>query len=165
MIVQNLGCGKSLFSGSGNGSSAADSKDSGGSDSSDSNDSEDEDSNETKDSKKTKKTDKFVNSNLNSVECVLTGLNEKIALTSVLEVGSNASSTRVCMSSQACLRLINDYAATHNCRLTLGKSTSSNNNNLKCTGISPASKVTCNNARTLSDTELINILASMATNN
>ncbi len=97
------------------------------------------------------------------VECMLAGPYQKITLSGTLELGSNSASTRVCMSSHSCLNLINDYAAMHNCSLSKGIATSANSQ-MKCTDIFPGSSGTCQNARILSDTELVNILANMAAN-
>jgi hypothetical protein len=81
--------------------------------------------------------------------------NRKIVLGPEFEVSpSNASSTRVCMSRHACLDIINEYAASHDCSLDVGPGAAPADPNLQCTEIFPGSKGTCHNAAILNDDQV-----------
>jgi hypothetical protein len=97
------------------------------------------------------------------VECELGAPNVKIVLKGQL-VGdaSNSVATRVCMSSQACLSLVNAYAAARNCSLAVGAPVAASPAGAICTQVFPGSNGTCNNAAVLSDSEIQAILAKMA---
>ena len=100
------------------------------------------------------------------VECDL-GADAKVVFnpgtTQTLADGSsNAVSTRVCMSKHACSDLVNAYAQSHNCTLSVGAATSPNNTTT-CTQVFPGSEGVCNNAQILSDDAVDSILTSMST--
>ena len=94
------------------------------------------------------------------VECELISPNQKIILDQLLKKGSNAFATRVCMSENACLKLINSYAAKRNCTLSLGAS-SLQDSEAQCTKIFPGSKGTCHNAGVISDEKVVEALDLM----
>ncbi|MBK9324648.1 MAG: hypothetical protein IPM97_17170 [Bdellovibrionaceae bacterium] len=96
------------------------------------------------------------------VECEMVAPNSKVILAKVdsLGEGSNAQVSRVCMSENACLKLINEYAAGRGCKMTLGKADS--NSQTQCAKIFPGSKGTCKNAARLSDTQIKSMLEAMA---
>ncbi len=96
------------------------------------------------------------------VECEMVAPNAKVILAKMdtLGEGSNAQVSRVCMSENACLKLINDYAAGRDCKMSLGQATS--NSQTQCAKIFPGSKGTCKNAKRLSDVEIKAMLAQMA---
>ena len=94
------------------------------------------------------------------IECELGAPNVKITLSQDLSGGSNAENSRVCMSENACLNLVNTYAEARNCSLSLGLPTTLSAQN--CTGIFPGSKGTCHKAQVLSDDEVANLLKKMA---
>jgi hypothetical protein len=96
------------------------------------------------------------------VECEMVSPNAKIILgqtSKLLELGSNSSATRVCMSERACLKLINSYAAGRKCSLSLHACSS--NSQTQCTKIFPGSQGTCKNAKVLSDAEVAKLLEKM----
>jgi hypothetical protein len=95
----------------------------------------------------------------NLVECELNSPSLKIKISLAAE-HSNGQSARVCMSENACLKLINDYAAGHNNSMEKGPETSPGSP-AKCTKIFPGSKGTCHNARVLSDEQIAGVLAEM----
>ncbi|MGZ3743287.1 MAG: hypothetical protein ACXWRE_07220 [Pseudobdellovibrionaceae bacterium] len=96
------------------------------------------------------------------VECELMSPSMKIKLNQTFEgEHSNDSSTRVCMTENACLKILNTYAADHNCSMALGAATSTGNPT-QCTEVFPGSKGTCHNAKVLSDDAISAILANMA---
>ncbi len=93
------------------------------------------------------------------IECVV-GHNFRIALKSNLEEShSNSSESRLCMSEQACLNLVNAYATRRNCELKSGHETS--NSSGDCTHIFQGSKGTCKNAHIAKDDEVKEILEKM----
>jgi len=94
------------------------------------------------------------------VECELISQKQKIIFDQVLSEGSNKSATRVCMSENACLKLINSYAAKRDCKLSLGASDLQDSEG-QCTKIFPGSKGTCRNAGTVSDDRVTEILDLM----
>lgn len=96
----------------------------------------------------------------NLVECELIHPNQKVILSGVFMKGSNNSATRVCMSENACLKLINEYASKRDCTLGLGASSESASET-QCTKIFPGSKGTCHNAAVISDDNVMGILNSM----
>ena len=97
----------------------------------------------------------------NLVECEMISPSTKVILDFDLVVDhSNSSATRVCMSSNACLNIINAYAAQHDCSLSLGAATSSSQS--QCTKIFPGSKGTCHNAAVVSDDQVNSILQNMS---
>jgi hypothetical protein len=96
------------------------------------------------------------------VECEIMSANSKIILSisNTLASGSNAAVSRICMSENACLKLINSYAASRSCKLAPGKPVS--DSQTQCAKIFPGSKGTCKNARALSDSDIQNLLNKMA---
>jgi len=94
------------------------------------------------------------------VECDLGRPNSKVILSGILKKGSNASSTRVCMSEHACLQIVNAFAAKRDCSL-LQTAGASNSQNDQCTQIFPGSRGTCKNAAKVSDDEIASILKNM----
>jgi hypothetical protein len=98
------------------------------------------------------------------VECELISPKQKIIFDQVLSQGSNKSATRVCMSENACLQLINSYAAKRDCKLSLGAS-SLQDSESQCTRIFPGSKGTCHNAGVVSDDKVAEVLDKMAKSN
>lgn len=95
------------------------------------------------------------------VECELSSPNSKIVLSTDLKIGSNEVSTRLCMSVNACLSLVNAYAAARNCEISAGAANVSAAQ-ATCTEIFPGSQGTCKNARVISDEEVTNLLTNMA---
>ncbi len=95
------------------------------------------------------------------VECELGGSNSKIILANNFAVGSNAQPTRICMSENACLKLINSYAQVRNCSLSLGGASSAKCSS-DCTQVFPGSQGTCKNAQALSDQDVTNLLINMS---
>jgi hypothetical protein len=96
------------------------------------------------------------------VECQMLHPNRKIILgAEIVESPSNASSSRVCMSRNACLELVNAYAARHDCSLATGAGHEADPQ-LQCTEIFPGSRGTCHNAKILSDDEVAEILNRLA---
>lgn len=97
---------------------------------------------------------------INVVECEIISSKQKIILSEVLQIGSNASASRVCMSENACLQLINAYSAKRDCSLSAGPSSLASSES-QCTRIFPGSKGTCRNATVISDEKVAQILESM----
>jgi hypothetical protein len=96
------------------------------------------------------------------IECELGHPNKKVIFGESFAPGSNASSTRACMSEDSCLKVINAYAAVRGCELKAGPATSETSPNSQCTKIFPGSKGTCHNAKILSDEAVVKILENMA---
>ncbi|WP_413291260.1 hypothetical protein [Bdellovibrio sp. HCB337] len=95
----------------------------------------------------------------NLVECDMGRPNTKVILNAMLKAShSNASATRVCMSENACLKVINAFAAKRDCSLSKPVSGDSGE---QCTQIFPGSKGTCKNAAKISDAEVAEILKKM----
>jgi hypothetical protein len=103
----------------------------------------------------------------NLVECDLGRPNTKVILSKTLKSGSNSSSTRVCMSENACLKIVNAYAEKHDCSIAKNSgsgssgSSGSHQKNEQCTAIFPGSRGTCKNATKVTDLEIAAILKSM----
>ncbi|MFM6929301.1 MAG: hypothetical protein ACKOX6_12615 [Bdellovibrio sp.] len=95
------------------------------------------------------------------VECELNGAKDKIVLSTNVATGSNAQVSRICMSENACLNLINEYAVSHDCSLSSGAATSPSSNGVQCTKVFPGSKGTCKNAKALSDAEISGLLIKL----
>jgi hypothetical protein len=96
----------------------------------------------------------------NLVECDMGRANSKIILGGNLNLSpSNASSSRVCMSENACLKIINDFAAKRDCNLS--KPISAGSSDHQCTQVFPGSRGTCKNAAKISDAEVAEILKNM----
>jgi hypothetical protein len=98
---------------------------------------------------------------VDAVECELISSKQKIVLTETFQIGSNASATRVCMSENACLRLINAYAAKRDCEISAGPSSLAASE-AQCTKIFPGSKGTCHKATLISDERVAQLLESLA---
>ena len=100
----------------------------------------------------------------NLVECELGSSKNKIILSTSLVVGSNAQVTRLCMSENACLKLVNAYAEARNCSISTGAPMNSAMNSAagSCTAIFPGSKGTCKNANVISDDQIVKILSAMS---
>ena len=96
------------------------------------------------------------------VECEIMGANAKVVLNKakMLEIGSNKSETRVCMTENACLKMVNSYAASRDGALTLGAGKSISQSQVA--KIFPGSKGTCKNAIALTDASVSKILAAMS---
>lgn len=96
------------------------------------------------------------------IECELGSANNKIILSSNLVLGSNAQATRLCMSENACLNLVNAYASARNCAISTGAPAQvALNRSNACTAIFPGSKGTCKNANVISDDQVVKILSAM----
>jgi hypothetical protein len=95
------------------------------------------------------------------VECELGGSNAKIILSGSMVVGSNAKDTRICMSENACLNLVNSFAQVRNCSLSQGAPLS-DNISASCTQVFPGSQGTCKNAQVLSDDDVSKLLLNMS---
>ncbi len=96
------------------------------------------------------------------VECQVEHPNWKVIQgpSRVLADHSNSSRTRICMSENACLKLINSYAVARGCSLQTGAATSAGATG-QCTEIFPGSKGTCHNAAVLSDDAVAKLLTAM----
>ncbi len=95
------------------------------------------------------------------IEC-LVGNNLKVSLSNDLEeTHANGKKSRLCMSENACLNLINAYAGVRRCKLSTGAASS--NATGHCTEIFPGSKGTCHgdDTRIVSDEDVTNILEKM----
>lgn len=99
--------------------------------------------------------------NIALVECELGVASSKIVMDKVFKVGSNNSSSRVCMSQKACLEIINAYAGPRNCSLKPGDE-SGPMTGASCTKVFPGSKGTCKNVLVLSDAQVVEVLSAMA---
>jgi hypothetical protein len=95
------------------------------------------------------------------VECMLGHSNAKITFTSSFQKGSNARKSRVCMTQEACLEIVNAYAAERACTLSTGSPTTPGEQ-VQCTAIFPGSQGTCKNAQPMTDSEITTILLQMA---
>lgn len=95
------------------------------------------------------------------VECELSNSSKKVVLAGSLSVGSNAQVSRICMSENACLNLVNEYAVSHDCSLAAGAATSPSSNGVQCTKVFPGSKGTCKNSKGLSDDEVSALLVKL----
>lgn len=95
------------------------------------------------------------------VECELGSASSKIIMDQVFKIGSNKSSSRVCMSQKACLEIINAYAGPRNCTLTPGDE-SGPLTGASCTKVFPGSKGTCKNAMIMTDAQVTAVLQEMA---
>jgi hypothetical protein len=97
------------------------------------------------------------------VECELAVAKKKIVFGSNdLQMGTNASSSRVCMSEDACLKVVNAYASERDCELVSGPAVAGASMNRQCTKVFPGSKGTCNNAKVFSDADIKSILGKMS---
>jgi hypothetical protein len=136
-------------------------------------DQSDQDKDKDKDSDKDKDPNKCIDkdqdenrengqaSQISMVECQLISPNMKIKLgQDFAGEHSNGQSSRVCMSENACLKILNAYAANHSCSMASGVVTSPGNP-AQCTEIFPGSKGTCHNAKIISDAEIVKILDAM----
>lgn len=95
----------------------------------------------------------------NLVECDMGRANSKVILTSFLKASpSNSSATRVCMSENACLKIINEFAAKRDCSLS---NSAAGDSDKQCTEIFPGSQGTCKNAAKISDAQVSEILKGM----
>jgi hypothetical protein len=97
------------------------------------------------------------------VECELAGAKKKIVFGSNdLLPGTNASSSRICMSEDACLKIVNAYASERDCQLVSGPAAAGASASRQCTMVFPGSKGTCHNAKILSDSDIESILGKMS---
>ncbi|MEQ1877650.1 MAG: hypothetical protein ABL958_13480 [Bdellovibrionia bacterium] len=94
------------------------------------------------------------------VECQLASPSQKVVLSETFQQGSNTRRTRVCMSENACLVLLNAYTAERGCSLSKGAATTPGAT-AQCTEIFPGSKGTCKNAAVVTDEGLSAILTTM----
>jgi hypothetical protein len=74
---------------------------------------------------------------------------------------SNSSKSRVCMSENACLNIINKYAGEHSGNLVKGAATSKSSNHDTYTDIFPGSRGTCHDAESMSDDDVEGMLERM----
>lgn len=96
------------------------------------------------------------------VECQMLHPNKKVILSYELLVQhGNSSSVRVCMSTNACLKLINAFAVQHSCSLDASAPAAQADSQRQCTEIFPGSKGTCNNATVLSDAQVSELLSKL----
>jgi len=95
------------------------------------------------------------------VECELSSSKNKVVLSGSVAIGSNAQVSRICMSENACLNLVNEYAVSHDCSLAAGAATSPSSNGVQCTKVFPGSKGTCKNAKILSDADVSALLVKL----
>lgn len=108
-----------------------------------------------------KKRDVASNNGQNLVECQLIESKELIVLAEKFQSQrSNSSKTRVCMSEQACLTLVNAHVAARDGKLVGAKTTEGSTK--QCTKAFNGSKGTCNNADALTDAEVVELLAELA---
>ncbi len=75
---------------------------------------------------------------------------------------SNDHKRRVCMSENACLNIINKYAAEHGGKIVKGAATSKASKDDAFTDIFPGSRGTCHNAERIGDAEVESILERMS---
>lgn len=94
------------------------------------------------------------------VECEMLSSKNKIVLSDSLSLGSNALNTRICMSENACLKILNDFAAARECSFVQTKDLTTAQR--QCTRIFPGSKGTCKNAKIISDQQIEALLAKQA---
>jgi hypothetical protein len=97
------------------------------------------------------------------VECDLDSPSNKIIL-GLKVSNSNSVNTRVCMSSNACLVLINAYVEARGGNLVVGAPTTPSAQ-ANFTQVFPGSAGTCKNAQIIQDSDVANILADMAKQN
>lgn len=95
------------------------------------------------------------------VECEFSSSKNKVVLSDSVTIGSNAQTSRICMSENACLNLVNEYAVSHDCSLAPGAATSPSSNGVQCTKVFPGSKGTCKNAKVLSDADVSALLVKL----
>lgn len=96
------------------------------------------------------------------VECQMLHPNKKVVLSYELFVQhGNSSKVRVCMSTNACLKLINAFAVQHSCSLDASAPMAAADAGRQCTEIFPGSKGTCHNASVLSDDQVTELLKKM----
>ncbi len=93
------------------------------------------------------------------VECML--LDKKIVLASKDSVRSDPSApkTKVCMSKNACLNIVNQFAHPRNCELV--KDIASNASGKDCTEDSKESGSSCKDAAALTDDDVKNLLSNL----
>ena len=85
----------------------------------------------------------------------------KIVLAASLVTGANHSSSRLCMSKNACLKIINAYAQARNCSLSAGKPTTLGSKK-QCVSAFPGSSGSCRNAQVISDAQVEDLLTKMS---
>lgn len=97
------------------------------------------------------------------VECQMLHPNKKVVLAYELLVQhGNNSSVRVCMSTNACLKLINEFAVQHSCSLDASAPMAQADAQRQCTEIFPGSKGTCHNATIVSDEQVSELLKKLS---
>lgn len=95
------------------------------------------------------------------IECQLVESKELVILAQKFTNSrSNSSKTRVCMSREACLTLVNAHVAARDGKLVGAKTTESSTK--QCTKEFPGSKGTCNNAAVMTDAQVAEMLASLS---
>ncbi|MBS1970798.1 MAG: hypothetical protein JSU04_10845 [Bdellovibrionales bacterium] len=96
------------------------------------------------------------------VECQMLHPNKKVVLSYELFVQhGNSTSVRVCMSENACLKLINAFAVQHSCSLDASAPMAQADAGRQCTEIFPGSKGTCHNASIVTDAQVSELLKKM----
>lgn len=109
------------------------------------------------------KKDKESSDQSDLVECQMLHPNKKIVLSYELFVQhGNSSSVRTCMSTNACLKLINAFAVQHSCSLDASAPMAQADAQRQCTEIFPGSKGTCHNATVLTDDQVNELLKKLA---
>lgn len=97
------------------------------------------------------------------VECQMLHPNKKVVLETSMQVQhGNSSSIRICMSTNACLSLINEFAVKHSCSLDASAPEAAADAQAQCTEIFPGSRGTCKNATILSDAQVSELLVKLA---
>jgi len=97
------------------------------------------------------------------VECQMLHPNKKVVLNyDLLVQPGNSSTVRVCMSENACLKLINEFAIKHSCSLEASAPSSAADAQRQCTEIFPGSKGTCHNATVVSDAQVSELLKKLS---
>lgn len=97
------------------------------------------------------------------VECQMLHPNKKVVLEVAMQVQhGNSSAIRICMSTNACLNLINQFAVKHSCSLDASAPEAAADAQAQCTEIFPGSRGTCKNATILSDAQVSELLVKLA---
>jgi len=101
--------------------------------------------------------------NSDLIECAISSNKNKVIFgdNQLLELSSkNSKASRVCMTENACLNLVNNYAAARSCSLSSGAAQSDSQG--QCAKVFSGSKGTCKGALALTDASVEKILGDMA---
>lgn len=93
------------------------------------------------------------------IECHIPSNQKFVTLGKIFDSGSNSVNSRVCMSEEACLTLVNSYLAARDCQFDGLKG--SGGSDRQCTQVFPGSKGTCRNAVLVDDQKIVQIIAEM----